>query len=222
MSLRHTALLLAFAACAAAQTSAPPLKASKGLPPRNNAAEYLSRGQIGKVQVGAEFDRHSVPTADSILTTEHFVAVEIGLFGAPGDHLAISYGDFSLNINGKKNPLPTEQYAAVFKNLRDPNWTSPEEIKAKEDKQSGGGGSGLTTNNTQTDNMNMPVIVHIPPEMEKAMATSVTNAALPEGDRQLPIAGLLFFAYSGDAKGIKTVELVYNGPAGKATIPLQR
>jgi hypothetical protein len=56
--------------------------------------------------------------------------------------------------------------------------------------------------------------------MERAMNLHVQNAALPEGDRALPVAGLIFFHYTGQARGIKTVELLYNGPAGKATINL--
>ncbi len=51
-------------------------------------------------------------------------------------------------------------------------------------------------------------------------AAKVTKAALPEGDRLLPAAGLLFFKYSGQAKGIYSVELSYDGPAGKATLKL--
>jgi len=49
----------------------------------------------------------------------------------------------------------------------------------------------------------------------------VQKAAFPEGDRTVPVAGLLFFQYSGKAKSIRSVELIYNGPAGKATLELQ-
>ena len=206
-----------------AQTAPPAAtpNVAKGMPPRNNTAEYMSRGQIGAVSIGAEFDRHSVPTATSILSTEDYVAVEVGLFGAPGTHLAVSDADFTLRINGKKSGLPVEQYAAVFRNLRDPNWVAPEVEAAKKAPSSnglntGGGGGGAAAANDNT-----PPVVHIPPAMERAMSESVRNAALPEGDRALPVAGLLFFRYGGGEKGIHSVELVYSGPAGKATIALQ-
>ena len=52
-------------------------------------------------------------------------------------------------------------------------------------------------------------------------AQRAQKAALPEGDRTLPVAGLLFFQYSGKAKSIRSVDLIYNGPAGKATLELQ-
>jgi hypothetical protein len=53
------------------------------------------------------------------------------------------------------------------------------------------------------------------------MAKSVQKAVLPEGDRALPQAGLIFFSYRGKTKGITSIELIYAGPAGKATLPLQ-
>jgi hypothetical protein len=53
------------------------------------------------------------------------------------------------------------------------------------------------------------------------MQLHVQNAALPEGDRVLPVAGLIFFRYGGAAKGIHSVELVYSGPMGKATVTMQ-
>jgi hypothetical protein len=37
----------------------------------------------------------------------------------------------------------------------------------------------------------------------------------------LPEAGLLFFSYHGRSEQIKSVELIYSGPAGKATLTLQ-
>jgi hypothetical protein len=44
---------------------------------------------------------------------------------------------------------------------------------------------------------------------------------LPEGDRALPVAGLIFFQYHGKAQNMKGMELVYSGPAGTVSLPLQ-
>jgi hypothetical protein len=192
-------------------------RASKGIPPRANAGEYLSRAQAGAITIAAEFDEHQVPTPEATLTTEDFVAVEVGIFGAPGAHATVSASDFSLRVNGKKSALPVEQFAAVFRNLRDPTYNPPELEQAKESKA----GSIGTGGNNQSDLGSTPPPVHIPPEMERAMQLKVQNAALPEGDRVLPIAGLIFFRYSGLRKGIHTIELLYSGPAGKATVTLQ-
>ena len=189
---------------------------SKGLPPRATPGEYLGHAQAGAITIGAEFDQHSVPTAESTLSTEDFVAVEVGIFGAAGAHATVSSADFSLRINGKKAALPAEQFAAVFRNLRDPSYNPPELAAAKESK-----GGINTGGNNQSDLGATPPPVHIPPEMERAMQLQVQNAALPEGDRVLPVAGLIFFKYGGAPKGIKSVELLYSGSAGKTTVTMR-
>ena len=54
------------------------------------------------------------------------------------------------------------------------------------------------------------------------MGLRVTKESLPEGERLLPQAGLIFFAYRGKAQGIHSVELIYEGPTGKTTLNLQQ
>ena len=81
--------------------------------------------------------------------------------------------------------------------------------------QPGGGGGG------QGESNEPPAPVAIPIGVQRAMAQRVQKAALPEGERTLPVAGLIFFQYRGKSKGIHSVQLIYEGPAGKATVALQ-
>ena len=188
---------------------------SKGIPPRATPGDYLSHVQAGKVSIAAEFDRHDVPTPESTLTTSNYVVVEVAVFGAPGAHATLAASDFSLQINGKK-PIPAEQFTVVYPNLRDPAYMAPELEEAKKNKSSGlNAGAGLNNSDSGTP------VVHIPPEMARAMALQVQNAALPEGDRALPVDGLLFFKHGGQDKGVHSVQLLYEGSAGKATLTLQ-
>src|SRR6476659_9850569 len=83
---------------------------AQGLPPRTAPTDYQAQGKAGAVTIAADFDRHSVPTAQGTLSTEEFVVVELGLFGAPEARMNISLDDFSLRINGKKSPLPTQPF----------------------------------------------------------------------------------------------------------------
>ncbi len=191
---------------------APAPRATKGIPPRGSAAEYMGHGKVGALNIGADFDSHDIPTLESTLTADDYVTVEVGVFGAPGARATIAATDFSIRINGKKSPIPSEGFAALSRNLRDPSWTPPDQ---KEKQKSRGG----LNNGGEQDNT--PPVIHIPPEMERAMRQQVGAAAMPEGDRALPVAGLLFFKYSGQAKGIHEVELVYEGSAGKGSIKLQ-
>ena len=190
-----------------------PAREAKGMPPRASAADYQAHAQAGAISVAAEFTGHSIATPEAILSTDDYVVVEVGLFGASESRLKLSYEDFSLRINGKKAPVPAQPYALVFKSLKDPERATPQaESKSKTSIGTGGG---------QGDAGSTPAPVHIPIEVERAMEQRVEKASLPGGERVLPEAGLIFFPYRGKTSGIHSMELIYAGPAGKASLSLQ-
>ena len=216
LALRIGVLSAAVCLCVPAQPAPAkePQAEFKGLLPRATAADYQAQAQAGTVTIGAEFKGHSVPTLERAFNAEDYVVIEAGLFGPPGARTKISADDFSLRINGKKTPLPSRQYLLVFNSLKDPEWVPPE----KADSKSKG---GLSTGGQGGQGEPPPTIPHMPFELVRPMQQQVQKAALPEGDRPLPQAGLLFFEHRGDTKHIKSLELIYSGPAGKATIALQ-
>ncbi len=115
-----------------------PLLRPGNLPPRSSAGEYQFHVQAGTVTITAEFMGHGVPTLEGgPYTTEDFVIVETALFGPPGAKLALSYQDFSMRINGKKIPVPSSPYLAVFKSLKDPEWepTNADKDKGKNQRR---------------------------------------------------------------------------------------
>lgn len=200
-----------------APTKDAPAKQAQGTPPRATPAEYQAQAQAGTVTVAAEFKGHSVPTAQgSPLSTEDFVVVEVGLFGPPEARVKLSANDFSLRVNGKKTALPTQPAGLVVGSLKDPEWEPPA-APSKSKTSIGGGGRG----GDQSDPNAPPAPVKIPIEVQRAMAQRVQRASLLEGDRALPQAGLIFFQYRGKTQGIHSLELLYSGPAGKATLTLQ-
>ncbi|SRR5579864_4042896 len=209
-------MLAAF--CLSAQDNAAPAtdvhaNESRGLAPRV-PGDYQAQAHAGDVTIAADFDGHSVPTAEQTLTTEDYIIVEAAMFGPAGKHLQISPADFSLHVNKKKQPLPSLSYVVVFSNLRDPEWVSPDEKKKDESKTSINGGG-------KDPDGNLPPVIHIPIELQRNWQQHTQKAAFPSGDRTLPQAGLLFFQYRGKTKGISSLELLYSGAAGKATLTLQ-
>lgn len=184
----------------------------KGMPPRATPGDYPSHTQVGNITIAAEFAGHSVPRPQGPLSTEDFIVVETGLFGPPGAHVTLSPSDFSLHVNDKKGALPSSPVVVVYRSLRDPEWVSPEESKPKSKTSFGGGGGA-------EDTATLPP--KVPIDLQRAYALYVQKAALPEGDRTLPEAGLLFFRYTGKRQGIHSLELIYSGPAGNAELPLQ-
>lgn len=171
-------------------------------------------GKAGDIVIGAEFDRHSVPTKEQALNTEDFVVVEVALYGPAGAKLNITLDDFSLRINGKKNVLRCQPYGRVLSSIKDPQWAPPDQGKEKSKTSLGTGGGGQ-------DAGSPPPVVHPPFEMQRAMNVRTQKATLPLGERPLPQAGLLFFQYRGKADNLESVDLYYDGAAGRATIPLR-
>ena len=190
-------------------------KEIRGLPPRATPEDYQAHAAAGTVTIAAEFLEHAVPTAQGPLSTEAYVVVEAAIFGQPDAGIKLSLENFSLRINGKNDPLPSQPFGLVGKSLKDPDLEPPAAAAKPKTNVNGGGGAG------QGDSNAPPMPVHIPIEVQRSMQQRVQKAALPEGDRTLPVAGLLFFQYSGKAKSIRSVDLIYNGPAGKATLELQ-
>jgi hypothetical protein len=209
-----TIAFVAFCLCVSGQT---PANESKGMPPRAAPTDYQAQGKAGAVTIAAESTGHSVVTPEGTFTTEDFIAVDTGFFGAA--RATISADDFSLRINGKKVPLPSQGYLLILKSLKDPEWIPPDvgqnEPKSKGGITGGGGGGGGGGNDPPPAPPKMPL------ELQRVMAQKVQRSTLPEGDRALPVAGLLFFSYRGKTDSIKSMELIYSGSAGKATLALQ-
>jgi hypothetical protein len=210
------ALVLLSAVSVSAQEENAKDTQAKGMPPRASATEYQAQSEAGKATIGAEFTGHSVATPEHTFSSEDYVVVEAGIFGPPGTRTMLSRDDFSLRINGKKTVLPSEPYELVFHSLKDPEWQAPD---SKEEKGSKG---GLTTGGGGGGGDKLPPV---PPKMpfplRRTMEQQVQRAAMQEGDRPLPQAGLLSFLYRGKPDGIKALELIYSGAAGKATLTLQ-
>jgi hypothetical protein len=213
--LRIGACITALCLCAQGQNTPSKdalINEEKGLPPRVTPADYEAHAKAGTVTVAAEFKGHFVPTLEGTFSTEDYVAVETGLFGAPGERITLSIEDFSLRINGKKTLLSSQPYGLIFGSLKDPEWAPPEAPEAKSKTSIGGGGGG---------NEPPPPPPKMPLELRRAMEQHVQNVVLREGDRALPQAGLIFFEYRGKTQKIHSLELTYSGPAGKVTMALQ-
>jgi hypothetical protein len=210
-----TSILIAFLCPGApGQNAAAKANAERGMPPRATPGDYQAQARAGNVTIAAEFTGHSVPKPEGPLSTEDYVVVETGFYGAPGTRLTLSVDDFSLRINGKKKPFPSQPFGLVASSLKDPQWIPPDQGESKSKSKGGLSTGGQGDSGT-------PPPVHVPIELQRAMAQYIDKASLPEGDRALPQAGLLFFEYRGKRQGIHSLELLYSGPAGKATLELQ-
>ena len=60
----------------------------------------------------------------------------------------------------------------------------------------------------------------MPREQGQPVQDRVQSASLREGQRFLPSSGMIYFPYRGKLKSIHSLELLYDGPMGKATLKL--
>ena len=186
------------------------------MPPRATAADYQAQAQAGTVTVGAEFRGHSIPTPEGTLSTEDYVVIETGFFSSPGARIKLASDDFTLRINGKKTPLPSQPYGLVIGSVKDPEWEPPVPAASKSKTSLSSSGKG-----ERGESNTPPAPVPIPIGVQRAMAQRVQKASLPEGDRTLPQAGLIYFPYRGKTQSIHSLELIYAGPDGRVTLTLQ-
>lgn len=207
-ALRYGVLAAAVCVCLHGQTA----NELKGIPPRTSAGDYSAQSAAGKLTLAAEFKGHSMPDAQGMLTSEEYVAVEVGVFGTADARGTLSFADFSLRINGKK-AMPAAPYGLAAASVKDPEWEPPVPVEKASKSKIGGGGGGQ---GNEAPTPPKPTFAE-----QRAWSQRMQKMALPEGDRPLPQAGLIFFQYRGQAKGIQTVELIYEGAAGKAVLKLQ-
>jgi hypothetical protein len=180
-----------------------------GMPPRSAATDYAAHVKVGDFTLAAEFAGHNVPRPEDPLTTDDYVVVEAAVYGPDGAKLNLSPGQFSLQINDRK-PSPAVTFVVVASSLKDPEWVPPDQPKPKSKTSFGGGGE---------DTPALPP--KIPIELRRKMAQYIEVHSLPEGEHALPQAGLLFFPYRSKTQNIHSMELIYNGPAGKTKLALQ-
>jgi hypothetical protein len=109
--------------------------------------------------------------------------------------------------------LSSQPFGLVLASVKDPEWQPPEKSSSKPKTSFGGGG--------RADEAEPNTPVKVPIELQRAMAKRVQKATLAEGDRALPQAGLIYFEYRGKTQRIRSIELIYAGTAGQATIALQ-
>jgi hypothetical protein len=209
-ALLPAALTLALFGVVAAQEVNP----AKPLPARATPGDYRAHAQAGKVTIAADFAGHGVNTGDSVYSTEDYIAVEVGVFGPSDAKVNFSYKDFSLRVNGKKGLMAAQPYESTFHSLKDPDWIPPDPGPKSKGGVTGGGGGGGQNDSTAPP-PKMPI------GMQLAMERKVKMASLAEGERPLPEAGLVFFSFGGKIDNLRSIELIYNGAAGKVTLPLE-
>ena len=194
--------------------------AGQGTRPKAQPSEYPVHTALDKgCELGAEYMVHSIPTPSGILIADDYLIVDVAFFGPLKTKLDLSSGNFVLRINNQKSAIQPNSAASVAASLKYPSFAQPSSGPAV----TGGVGIGL--------GMPIPVSRPLPNpapadpngparEVETPLEERIEHAALVEGDQPTPASGLIFFPYRGRMKSIKSIELIYEGPAGKVSLKL--
>jgi len=202
------------------------LLGAQGTEPKAAPGDYPVHAQLDTVTLAAEYLVHSLPTPQGTLIANDYLVVEVAFFGPSFSRLKMSPDNFTLRINGKGTPLSTEAAGMVSGSIKFPS-TRPH----LEGGGSVGAGDGTISvgprpppsqfpgDGNDRVPANQPVTVKSV-ETEANIDHRVQNVELPEGEHSLPRSGLLYFYYRGKIKNIHSLDLIYDGTMGKATLKL--
>ena len=210
------------------------LPALAGTEPKARAEEYPAHATAGTTGIGAEYLVRMVPGKESSYFAGDYLVVEVAVFPRLGNPLTVSGSDFGLRINGAKRVILPVTPGLVAAAAKYEDWNGQKGVVA-----SGGMGPGVIVYgprqsgrfpgdpNDPSRRTPRPVPTHQPGGMEapvneaEATAKAIIDAAIEEGQTEKPRSGALYFPWKENAKKAKKVELVYDGPAGKASVKLR-
>jgi hypothetical protein len=181
--------------------------------------------------VTAEFQVRSISSGEQMFVSEDHIVVEVTVTPPKAREIPVAHSHFTLRMNGKKRlllPQSPQFVAAAFKH---PDWHRQTGLTA----QAGPvilGGPQVSERFPGDPNPGRRRLPRPPgaPEGENRRGIEkeevrpeelVVKAALPEAPTTLPVKGYLYFPYRGKIKKIKTLELIYTGPAGDASLRLR-
>jgi hypothetical protein len=209
---------------------------AQGLKPREKAADYPVHAELGDgFTLAAEYLVHTLPTGKDTLVANDYLVVEAAVFGPRGKRIDLSQGSFTLVLDtgkkGGKTTLTQDSAGTVAGSIKFSDWTP----KPRVEGTGGVGNATVGVGPTMTPRFpGDPSVRPLPPSplpeqnpagIEKEQPLSiderVQRAALPSGELTPPAGGLIFFPFEGKTKSIKTLELVYDGPAARVTLRLE-
>jgi len=205
--------------------------AAQGTAPKESAQEYTAHAALDKASLGAEYLVHSFSSGRDMYIAKDYLVVEVAVFPAKGASFDVNDGQFVLRVNGHKQELSPQGAQFVAESLKHPDNSSglhsveqvgpwvmgmprptspfPGDPNAQPQRQ-----PPQAPTDTASDRGDVEKQPSVSP------AELAVEAALPEGSCHSPTSGFLYFPYRGKVSHIHSLELIYSGPAGAATVSL--
>lgn len=200
-----------------------------GLDPRPRAEDYPHHAALPAAALGVEYHGRAFESQAGGFFTQDYLVVEAALFPAAGP-LEFSPSHFRLRLNGRGPELLPVTPGTVALAIR-----NPDQYEHRPQVVAGGGvGSGQ-------------VIFGRPRPIERFPGDPEARIPTPTGSRQASpgedlaaaaeaaqrfglskveaprggAAGLVYFYWRGKHSKLKKIELIYDGPAGRAVLKLR-
>ncbi len=201
--------------------------AQHGVDPKPKPEDYPVHADAGGVKIAAEYLVRSVGGERDMFVIKDHLVVQVALYPQKGKPLDISNGHFRLLINGKKNEMRMAQAPGmVAAAMKYDDWAVRRNLEV-------GGGYGDSTvilgrprqqprfpgDRRETDRRPTGSAT-INEERPDTPEARVVELALPEGPAPGPVAGHLYFVFTGKPKKIKSLELIYDTGERKAALRL--
>ncbi len=207
------------------------LACAGGLDPRPAAASYSHHAAMPKAALGAEYHGRAFDSKDGSFFTQDYVIVEAALFPASAP-LEFSPSHFRLRINGKQPDLLPVTAGTVALAIR-----QPDQYERRPGLVAGGGvGGGQVIFGRPRPMERFPgdpearIPSRGPAGSEQSTSPKPLLDAAEAAERfalsrivaqPAGAAGLIYFYWRGKHSKVKKVELIYDGPAGKAVLRLR-
>jgi len=161
--------------------------------------------------------------------------VLVAVYPRRTDPIPVSIRQFKLRVNGKRDALEAQSPPFVAASVKYPDWERRPTLVA-------GGGignagvifgppqSGRFPGDPTPPEARTPRRPRVPDQggpggieaREKVLPEEViVNNALPEGEQRVAVCGYLYFPYRKKTKSIRSLELIYEGSAGSASLRLR-
>lgn len=203
-----------------------------GTEPRSKPDDYEFSGKAGEVAMGVDFHGRGVSGQNDAFVFKAHLAVEVAVYPPRGSDLDLRSGHFLLKVNGKTSLLPVPAGAVALSLRHDMDETGgnlealagagpvvvgtgrPPAAERFPGDPSPGGRPRNPQPVPNADPSNRTADGQMTPaELVKALA-------LPEGKEPGVRSGLLYFYLKGKLTKLKSLALVYEGPAGRAEFKL--
>jgi hypothetical protein len=201
---------------------------------RSKVSDYPVHAKLSTMEIGVEYLLNSIPLDKGMYLAKDHLVLEVAIFPSTPAGVNVSTSQFTLRVNNKTILYP-DSPGAVASSLKYPDWQTRPTMTAE-----AGAGNGSVVLGAPPPvarfpgdrRADKPLPLPRAPEppnptgqpkaVEQPIETQMAIAALPEGPTEMPVKGLLFFAFGGKTKSIRSLDLIYEGGEGspKATIPL--